>query len=181
MIIAFVCMHDESWILIHKLHIVTQKQDFYQIISAVVYFIIGIFIECSSLKIIYNLLKNKIVESILSRVGKIALKVLAYIQPLSNYFLKKDSDADDAKKAIDLGNKKNKALLKENLNMLSYYGIVAILFVTFVIISLVSTKNLKILKTVIVLLLDFLNLAVLIYVNYKNAKQSDFDFTHILN
>lgn len=180
MIIAFVCTHDESWILMHKLHVFPQKQDFYQIISAIIYFMIGILIDRSSLKILYNLLNNKIIEFILSWVGKLVLIAIAYILPLCHYLLKKDSDADDAKKAIDLGKKKYKALLEEKSDMLSLYGIEALLFVTVIIISLVSTKILKILKAVIVLILDFLNLVVFIYVNYKNAKQSNFDFTRIL-
>lgn len=183
MIIAFVCTHDESWILMQKLHIDSQKQDFCQIISAIIYFMIGIFIDCSSLKMLYTLLNNnKVIKCILNQVGKFALKALAYTQPLCNYFLKKDSDADDAKKAINLGNKKYKALLKENSNMLrlGFYGIEALLVVAVIIISLLSTEIQKIVKIVIISILDLLNLVVFIYVNYKNAKQSDFDFTHIL-
>ena len=166
-----------------KLHIDSQKQDFCQIISAIIYFMIGIFIDCSSLKMLYTLLNNnKVIKCILSQVGKFALKALAYTQPLCNYFLKKDSDADDAKKAINLGNKKYKALLKENSNMLrlGFYGIEALLVVAVIIISLLSTEIQKIVKIVIISILDLLNLVVFIYVNYKNAKQSDFDFTHIL-
>lgn len=180
MIIAFVCTHDESWILMHKLHVFPQKQDFYQIISAIIYFMIGILIDHSSLKILYNLLNNKIIEFILSWVGKLVLITIAYILPLCHYLLKKDGDANDAKKAIDLGKKKYKVLLEKNSDMLSLYGIEALLVIAVVIISLLSTKIQKIVKIVIVSILDLLNLVVFIYVNYKNAKQSDFDFTHIL-
>lgn len=181
MIIAFVCTHDESWILMQKLHIDSQKQDFYQIISAIIYFMIGIFIDCSSLKMLYNLLNNnKVIKCILSRVGKLVLIAIDYILPLCHYLLKKDGDANDAKKAIDLGKKKYKVLLEKNSDMLSLYGIEALLVIAVVIISLLSTKIQKIVKIVIVLILDLLNLVVFIYVNYKNAKQSDFDFTHIL-
>lgn len=102
MIIAFVCTHDESWILMHKLHVFPQKQDFYQIISAIIYFMIGILIDHSSLKILYNLLNNKIIEFILSWVGKLVLITIAYILPLCHYLLKKDGDANDAKKAVML-------------------------------------------------------------------------------
>jgi len=127
MVISFVFMHDESWILISKLTIIHQKQYIWQIISASCYFIIGIIIDYSSLKFLYDLLDNRIVKLILNRAGKLALKIIANIEPLYNY-LSKSSDSDELKEAIELGSNNYNALLEEKANIMSFYGIALILF-----------------------------------------------------
>ena len=179
MLIAFVCMHDESWILMRKLHIVSQEQYLYQIISECLYFFICVCIDYSSLKVIPNLLANKTIESMLSRIGKLILKIFANIEPLCTYIFKKDSNADDAKEAIKAGNNNYNVLLKENEDMLSFYGIITILFIIFIIIGQLNTKYQESISKVIALLFNILNLSIFICVNYKNAKKTNFDLTSI--